>query len=304
MKDGRVLHRLTRKIIGLKEIRYFEHFWMKYLFVLSKENITLMLEWYSQVFQKGERFAELEQSLYFEASPSYFSQPQAPFFMKHFLANPNHSIRLILLLRDPVDRFLSHLRMELQLCLGQMRNYLSKRKQKDSPDMFDNKNYGNMSNVLEGHRSQTRLAYCHCLVRYSFDDLIFLSLKTYPAYNLADATLGESESLTLKEHCTEHTLFQKLHSLLKLGLYANYVTPWLHFFEINKSLLILPSEEFFNNPIYIMTQIEQFLQLPESQWLNQTQWGGIIHKKYNILNTTKNDKLKRLTNKVILSLNT
>jgi len=83
--------------------------------------------------------------------------------------------------------------------------------------------------------------------------------------------LGEMEKMLEDE---DYYSFNHEHySYLSRGIYIDQLKTWTKFFP-KEQMLILKSEEFFNNPSTIFKQVLEFLNLPS--------WEPKEYRKYNI----------------------
>ncbi|ETO31762.1 sulfotransferase [Reticulomyxa filosa] len=351
-KHAEELRRLSKPIIGTKEARFFDMSWTKYLFLLAKENTTLMLEWYSQVFGPINQIemAQRDELLYFEASPGYFTQPQAPKLIQYFLVDRHRPIKLILLLRDPVFRFLSHIRMEFQICLFDLKHaseHVSQQQQQQQqqqrgrrldtlvsqhrqthvpPSEVKGKEHqnigaslpakGDLKNMREEANSTnpdarpsidmiwspSRAVFCECLHTLPIDELALLALQPQSWQALLSVrelehsimpTDNNQQKISARKCGVHLYLLHKVQSFLQMGVYHKHLEIWLTLFDLDKSLLVLSSEEFFRNTLHVMQQIEEFLPILSHQKLSEKQWADIgLQQKFNILSTTGNEQIK------------
>eukprot|EP01084_Bolivina_argentea_P122749 217524_1 len=101
------LARMIKPIIDQKEVRFFDSFWYNHLQTVTNHSLLTAWKWYLQVFNQDE-LAPGAHLLRGEASPTYFASSQfTAERIKLWLPN----VKLILLLRNPVRRFVSHLKM-------------------------------------------------------------------------------------------------------------------------------------------------------------------------------------------------
>lgn len=98
------LSRFLKPIIDQKEVRFFDSFWYQNLQTLANNSLQTAWKWYLNVFHQNST----QNVMRMEASPTYFtgSSFSAP-LIKQWLPE----CKLILLLRNPVQRFISHLKM-------------------------------------------------------------------------------------------------------------------------------------------------------------------------------------------------
>lgn len=146
-----------------------------------------------------------------EASPYYIFHPHSPKRVHEMLPNA----KLILLLRNPVDRAYSHYHHE---------------------------------------------------VRQGYETLSFEG-----AIRGEEARLyGELEKILEDENY--YSINYRHYSYLARGVYIDQLKRWKKFFP-DKQILILKSEDFFNNPPSVMSKVLEFLGLPD--------WHPNTYKKYN-----------------------
>eukprot|EP01083_Nonionella_stella_P220097 787809_1 len=99
------LARMIKPIIDQKEVRFFDSFWYNHLQTVTNHSLLLGWKWYLEVFNQDE---VNHKQIRGEASPTYFASSQfTAERIKLWLPN----VKLILLLRNPVRRFISHLKM-------------------------------------------------------------------------------------------------------------------------------------------------------------------------------------------------
>jgi len=100
------LARMIKPIIDQKEVRFFDSFWYNHLQTITNQSLLKAWKWYLQVFNQDP--SAPDNLLRGEASPTYFASSQ---FTAERIVNWLPNIKLILLLRNPVRRFVSHLKM-------------------------------------------------------------------------------------------------------------------------------------------------------------------------------------------------
>ncbi|ETO36699.1 heparan sulfate D-glucosaminyl 3-O-sulfotransferase 1 precursor, partial [Reticulomyxa filosa] len=313
VNDSEGLSRLRNEMVHSKEIKFFDTFWIQYLFVLSNQNTTLMLEWYSKTFQGTNTD---KKKFYFDASPNYFYQSQTPKLVKYFLTDASTPIRLLLLLRDPTDRFLSHLKLKKVFCkLRGEGNALSLNFTKPhlptarlGPSKLNESHRqiykGSNASTVDRHTLYRRLLskhnddsssfvdtnqthapwkdlhemYCHCLINMPTKDLVHMLVNNNTRPSLKDANiLVEHLSNANSLGCIHNMLlWNSLDEMFTFGLYVKHLMPWLALFELNKDLLIVQSEEFFTNTVKVLREIEIFLHVSTTERLTEKQWEGIV----------------------------
>jgi hypothetical protein len=171
-----------------KEVKYFDC------------NYSKGLDWYRSHFPFRE---EMDRSYRVsgEASPNYIFHPQAAERARETLPNA----RLILLLRDPVARALSH---------------------------------------YHGNRRKGR------------EKLSFVEAIESETGRLA----GEKEKILADPR---YPMFKYLHfSYLSRGVYVEQIRNWFACFP-REQMLILRSEDFFENPAAVFQRVSSFLELPD-----------------------------------------
>ena len=98
---------MIKPIIDQKEVRFFDSFWYNHLQTITNHSLLLGWKWYLECFNQ-EHSALSSDIIRGEASPTYFASSQfTAERIKLWLPN----VKLILLLRNPVRRFVSHLKM-------------------------------------------------------------------------------------------------------------------------------------------------------------------------------------------------
>lgn len=147
-----------------------------------------------------------------EASPYYIFHPHAPKRISEIVPR----VKLIVLLRNPVDRAYSHYRNEVKLEVETLSF-------EDAIEREEERLRGDVEKVLEDENY------------YSFNH--------------------------------QH------YSYLSRGVYVDQLKIWMNLFP-NEQILILKSEDFFNNPPTIFKRVIEFLNLPI--------WEPKEYRKYNI----------------------
>ncbi|HEY9771488.1 MAG TPA: sulfotransferase domain-containing protein [Coleofasciculaceae cyanobacterium] len=166
--------------------------------------------WYKSFFPISLPKLDSQDLITGEATASYICHPQAP----ERIAATLPEVKLIALLRNPVDRAYSH--------------------------------YHHTKRIGRENLSfEEAIAQEESRVRQIENESRELELKSSPAYN---------------------------YTYLASGLYAEQLKNWLKLFN-KQQLLILKSEDFFNHPEAIFTQVLDFLKLPD--------WSPKKYQKYN-----------------------
>lgn len=158
-----------------------------------------------------------------EASPYYIFHPHASKRIHETIPK----VKLIILLRNPIDRAYSHYHLEIRL--------------------------GNET--------------------LSFEDAIEKE---------EDRLHGEIEKIRENEHYYSFNHIN--YSYLTRGIYVDQIRYWMRFFQ-KEQILILRSEDFYDNPPIIFRKVIDFLGLPAYE-LNE-------YKKYNKANYQKMEKAIR-----------
>ena len=97
------LARMMKPIIDQKEVRFFDAFWYNHLQTITNHSLLMGWKWYLETFDQRHQGV-----IRGEASPTYFASSQfTAERIKLWLPN----VKLILLLRNPVRRLVSHLKM-------------------------------------------------------------------------------------------------------------------------------------------------------------------------------------------------
>ena len=125
------LARMIKPIIDQKEVRFFDSFWYNHLQTITNHSLLLGWKWYLEVFHQNKEIAN-PPILRGEASPTYFASSQfTAERIKLWLPN----VKLILLLRNPVRRFVSHLKMIKENHAANMRFRAMRKKEMESQRM-------------------------------------------------------------------------------------------------------------------------------------------------------------------------
>lgn len=181
-----------------KEVSYFNiHY--------SKGNA-----WYKSFFPISLPKLDSQSLITGEATASYICHPQAP----ERIATTIPEVKLIALLRNPIDRAYSH--------------------------YHHTKRIGRENLSFEDAIAQEELR-----VKRLENESRELGLKSSPAYN---------------------------YTYLASGMYARQLKNWLKYFD-QKQLLILKSENFFNEPEAKFKQVLNYLKLPD--------WSPQKYRKHN-----------------------
>ena len=140
------LARMIKPIIDQKEVRFFDSFWYNHLQTVTNHSLLTAWKWYLEVFNQTS-FDGADQMLRGEASPTYFASSQfTAERIKLWLPN----IKLILLLRNPVRRFVSHLKMIKENHAANMR--FRKQRQLENMNMpMDNTTTGRVFQTIISH---------------------------------------------------------------------------------------------------------------------------------------------------------
>lgn len=184
-KDGAI-------VAGNKELHYFDR------------QFERGIRWYRSHFRLPKYFQFSNKFITGEATPDYISHPHAPKRVAELIPQ----VKLIVLLRNPVDRAYSHY----------------------------------VHNVT-GRVKETR----------PVKEAIF-----------ADEQMIEAELTRMLKDNEYKSSFYDRYSYLYRGIYVQQIRHWLNTFTRNQ-LLILRSEDLFNDPEEIYRETLQFLGLPDEQ---------------------------------------
>ena len=157
------LARMIKPIIDQKEVRFFDSFWYNHLQTVTNQSLYLAWKWYLQVFNQDPDASDT--MLRGEASPTYFASSQfTAERIKLWLPN----IKLILLLRNPVRRLVSHLKMIKENHAANMR--FRKMKEIERKTIARNKSLSRQ--VKPDQYTKGTLVCCHILSELSLHKFI------------------------------------------------------------------------------------------------------------------------------------
>eukprot|EP01083_Nonionella_stella_P290005 986799_1 len=239
------LARMTKPIIDQKEVRFFDSFWYNQLQTVANHSLLTAWKWYLQVFNQDE-LAPDAHLLRGEASPTYFASSQVTAErIKLWLPNA----KLILLLRNPVRRFVSHLKMIKENHAKQLRH--------DSPLQYE---YGE-----DKKRKSARGA--------------IYKLSMYQVILVSDANPnGNSRDFYQKRWGITRHVTGFINALLFGGTYTMRMREWLKRFD-KDHLFYRESSELFNDPVGLMKDLEAFLEITP---FGDEMWSNITTKVYNV----------------------
>ena len=283
--------KMMKPIIDQKEVRYFDKFWFENVRVIAGNNTLLGWKWYLNVFdqQRGDEV------LRGEASPTYFTSGKyTADKIKQWLPE----VKLILLLRNPIERFISHLNM-LKTMREEMNNMLPRRlvKGNDATDHerglqgFDGdmKPSGGTSPFHRGGPGG-RHPVGRKPDKNDVDDLRnwpknkqmiqkqICSLSIYQIILLSNANGEASREYYLEEWALGPGVPKMINKLLDIGLYDKAMAVWLEMFD-EKHFFFRDSNEFFRNPVAVMQDLEKYLAVDP---LGKEQWDSITSTVYNV----------------------
>lgn len=158
----------------------------------------------------------------------------------------NPDLKLIVMLRNPVDRAFSQYQMYLR---WQRENYVDKRLA--------------AKNLLRTdlHKLKTFNAWVNTVgITQTFEELIDTELQAI--------------------HAKAPPVNEPIHQVIERGVYADQLERCFAFFP-NEHILILSYREFVEKPYTILDQITDFLDLPRYSWD-----GRVIEKRYNVTKYT------------------
>jgi len=179
------------------------------------------LDWYRIYFptiseiENAKKLKKQKIMISGEATPSYFIDPLIPKQISHDLPN----VKLIILLRNPIERALSHFHHNVLLGIEKL----------------------SFEQAIKQENER---------INKSFDEL--KNEKIFKNENFASYFI---KLLTLKPK--DYFNFSYLHT----GKYFEHLKNWTEIFS-KKQLLIIKSEDLFNEPKDVFTQVQEFLGLP------------------------------------------
>jgi len=238
--------RYLRPIIGEKEVRFFDRQWYRKTEELAGSD-AIAFGWYLDVFpiipapgQPASAWDISKGKITGEASPTYISGESATLVLEHL-----PEVKVILMLRNPVDRIYSqrHMLLEIQETIGRFNKQHGK-ESRAKPPMWDEKG--------------------------SFDKAVYYS-NAGPGWN----------SKTPEEHRDDKELMaqmRRMNRALTQGIYYSSVEPWTKIFP-KEQLMFIRSEDFYEDEIRIMHRVEEFLGIKR---LPDDLWKPIVDEVYNL----------------------
>lgn len=216
--------------IGHKEVRFFDkpskayqpnlnH----YLYNFARRNVTS-----SEIMITGE------------ATPNYMHHIQAPKRIKELFPN----VKLILMLRDPVDRAYSHYNHALSIEQKDLLNYSG----------------GNSFEALL-NAELAILSRCQHLVSQRWPDLL-KCIQPFYANATAELNIPKSD---------KSGGMVWLLQMISRGLYAQQLSHYLEYFSPSQ-MLIVQSEEFYGDTGNVLRRVHRFLNIRELS-IDQRQYG-------------------------------
>ncbi len=184
-----------------KEIHYFD------------TNYDKGYNWYKKYFITTEGSKRKTELITGEATPYYIFHPHAPSRVKKILPD----VKLIIMLRDPVERAFSHYKHHVKLKFEPLR----------------------------------------------FEEAIRLE---------PERIAGEWDKMLQDRSYNSHNL--QMFSYLARGIYSDQLKRWLEHFP-KEQILLLQSEDFFNNPEDNFLQTLHFLGLPDHKLIAYEKFNAI-----------------------------
>jgi len=239
--------RFLRPIIGEKEVRFFDLAWYTEAVNLAGSD-EKAFGWYLDVFPiipaPGEPASAWDLSrgkITGEASPTYIKKGSSPTLIREHLPE----VKIILMLRNPVDRVYSERNMLLEI--------------REAVGRF-NKQHGREARAKPPKEGE----------QTSFAQLVYYS-RAGPGDKMKD----------IPEHLNNRDFAAQIHRMeraLNQSIYHLQLEPWTRIFT-QEQLMFIRSEDFFENEIRIMHRVEDFLGIKR---LPDKLWKPIVDEVYNL----------------------
>lgn len=185
-----------------------------------------------------EKFKKNKRLISFEKTPNYMFLPQVPELISKVCT---WSPKIILILRNPVDRAYSHIMMDL-----------GKRRINATFEDMIQEELKVMRNVGLTNVPLTPPSAWDSLGR-SQDHLFY-----NPPKNM---TQEEADHANWMVYRLRH-----MRNYLQRGIYSAQIERWMKFFPLNESLMVINSEKLNQEPRKVMGEVMKFLGAPKPQY--------------------------------------
>lgn len=209
-----------------------------------------------------------------EASPSYFYAPNTPDKLHKTFPNA----RLILMLRNPIDRAFSRMAHAAQLRCDRYKCPINK--PNCSPPVYCQPS--GIRNIFDHVISSEIEATRRCLGEVGFGDPenynSWNDSEVYHSWNRAVKCFIDNTPINKYSQDPDVAHFVRFCMGLKTishGLYILQLMYWLRLFS-PEQLLVIQSEDFYDNTASTMKRVEQHL------YLDPFDWTTIVRDKYNV----------------------
>lgn len=243
------LHGLLRSHPGITAAKRFEpHFFdrnelmLKYRRDLTPEKICMLRKHYAETVFPTDSM-EAFPSLSFEKSPAYMVVPGVPTLIHKVVP----WAKIIVTLRNPVDRAFSHFRMKRE------------RKQE----------YRQLEDVLGDELSHLGL--------YPYFEILDNAPFEIPLTNHTNNAAGEANNATLTNlntaggntSVTVPKPRPKLQGILYRGCYHHQLRNWMRHYKLGENLLVVNYERLDRDPESVLKEILDFVGAPEYEFTDR-----------------------------------
>ena len=275
--NRRSVSRMTKPIIDQKEVRFFDRFWFQNVERIAGNDSLLSWKWYLGVFDQ-ERGDEVLRG---EASPTYFvSGEYTADKIKEWLPE----VKLILTLRNPIERFVSHLKMlktmrETAKTMATPKSMPRKptRTLADGVKAVDRDDSvqipGIDADFKRGANGQRMPPMSKRAVMRRICDLSIYQIILISAANDAESRAFYLDLWSLGQETSD-----VLNRLLEVGKYDEAMPAWLDRFD-EDHFFFRDSGELYGNTVQMMQDLERYLGVDP---LGAGKWANITSKVYNV----------------------